>query len=101
MNTTELTERVATDTAVNAEDARKVIDGVLRAITAAALRGEEVALSGFGRFKVADRAERQGRNPGTGEPITIAAQKKLTFMPAKNIRDALNPTAGQVGAAAA
>ena len=101
MNTAELVERVATDTAINTDDARKIIDGVLRAITAAALRGEEVALNGFGRFKVADRAERQGRNPGTGEPITIAAQKKLTFMAAKNIRDALNPTAAQVGAAAA
>ena len=100
MNTTELVEHVATDTGIKTEDARKVIDGVMRAITAAALRGEEVALSGFGRFKVTDRAERQGRNPATGEPITIAAQKKLTFMSAKNVRDVLNPTTQPIDAAA-
>jgi DNA-binding protein HU-beta len=73
MNTTELAERVATDTAINTEDVRRVIDGVSRAITAAALRGEEVALSGFGRFKVADRTERQGRNPAAEQVGAAAA----------------------------
>ena len=62
----------------------------LSAIIAAASSGEEVTLAGFGRFKVADRAERQGRNPATGQIMTIAAAKKLAFTPAKTIRDALN-----------
>jgi DNA-binding protein HU-beta len=49
-----------------------------------------VTLAGFGRFRVTNRAERQGRNPITGETITIAASKKLSFAPAKSVRDALN-----------
>jgi len=69
---------------------RKIIDSAFSAITAAVNNGEEVAVHGFGRFKVADRAERQGCNPATGEPITITASKKLTFTPAKTVRDALN-----------
>jgi hypothetical protein len=55
-------------------------------------RARKFALAGFGRFKVADRPERQGRNPATGEPITIAASKKLSFTPAKALRDVLNQT---------
>jgi DNA-binding protein HU-beta len=90
MNTADLVEHVATEHDVTKERARRILDGVFLAITAAAIRGEEVSLSGFGRFKVTDRAERQGRNPATGETITIAASKKLTFTPAKSVRDALN-----------
>jgi len=91
MNTADLIERVAAEHGVAKDHARKIIDSALAAITAAA-SGEEVALAGFGRFKVADRPERQGRNPATGEPITIAASKKLSFTPAKALRDALNQT---------
>jgi len=90
MNTTNLIERVAAELGVAKEHAKKILDSALAAIAAAASAGEEVTLAGFGRFKVTDRAERQGRNPATGETITIAASKKLAFTPAKNIRDALN-----------
>jgi len=90
MNTTDLIERVATENCVSKEHTKKILDSVFAAIIAAASAGEEVALAGFGRFKVSDRAEHQGRNPSTGEAITIAASKKLTFTPAKTIRDALN-----------
>ena len=75
------------------EHTKKILDGAFAAIVAAASAGQEVALAGFGRFKVTDRAERQGRNPATGEAITIPASKKLAFTPAKTIRDALNPAA--------
>src|SRR6185437_573490 len=85
-------ERVAAEDGIAKDHARKIIDSALAAITAAAASGEEVALAGFGRFKVADRPERQGRNPATGEPITIPASRKLSFTPAKTLRDALNQT---------
>jgi DNA-binding protein HU-beta len=49
---------------------------------------------------VTDRAERQGRNPVTGEAIIIPAAKKLSFMPAKNLRDALNAPADEEASAA-
>lgn len=51
--------------------------------------GEEVSLPGFGKFRLKDRPARAGRNPATGEAITIAASKKLTFTPAKALKDRL------------
>lgn len=90
MNTAELIDRVAAEHGVAKEHAKKILDSALAAIGTAASAGEEVTLAGFGRFKVTDRAERQGRNPATGETITIPASKKLAFTAAKNIRDALN-----------
>ena len=98
MNTVDLIERVAAEHGVVKEHAKKIIDSVFAAIAKAALGGEEVVVNGFGRFKVTDRAERQGRNPVTGEPLIIAASKKLSFTPAKAVRDALNTaTAKQSG----
>ena len=90
MNTAELTERFATEYGISKEQTRRIIDSVFAAITETAVRGEETALAGFGRFKVTDRAERQGRNPATGASITIAASKKLSFTSAKHVHDALN-----------
>jgi DNA-binding protein HU-beta len=92
MNTADLIERVAAEHGVAKDHARRIIDSTFAAITAAAVSGEEIALAGFGRFKVADKPERQGRNPATGEAITIAAARKLSFSPAKPLRDALNQT---------
>ena len=63
---------------------------MVTAIVNAAAQGEEVSLSGFGKFKVTSRAEREGRNPATGATIKIAASKKLSFTPAKAVKDALN-----------
>ena len=90
MNTNELIERIAGEQGVAKDHVRKILDSTFQAITAAATRGEEIAISGFGKFKVTERAERQGRNPVTGEALTIPAGKKLSFAPAKTIRDALN-----------
>jgi DNA-binding protein HU-beta len=101
MNTADLIERVATEHGVAKEHARKIIDSVFAAIAATAIGGEEVALNGFGRFKLTDRAERQGRNPSTGETITIAASKKLTFTPAKTVREALSAATAKDGVAGA
>lgn len=95
MNTTDLIDRVATEHGMAKDHVRKILDSTFGAITAAGLRGDEVALSGFGKFKVTDRAERQRRNPATGEAITIPAARKLSFVPAKNIRDAFNAPADQ------
>ena len=100
MNTNDLIERVATEHGVSKEHTKKLLDSAFSAIIAAASAGQEVTLAGFGRFKVADRAERQGRNPATGQVMTIAASKKLAFTPAKTIREALNPVAPLARAAA-
>ena len=71
-------------------DARKIVDGIFEAIVAAATSGNEVSISGFGKFKIKESAAREGRNPATGETIQIAASKKLAFAPAKAVKDRLN-----------
>lgn len=100
MNTSELVERIADEHGVSKDHTRKIIDSVLVTIASAAAAGEEVNLAGFGRFKAADRAARSGRNPATGEAIEIPASRKLTFSPAKAVRDALNASGSEAKAAA-
>jgi len=90
MNITELAERVATEQSLDKAQARKVIEAALKAVVDAAKGGAEVTLPGFGKFKVQDRPEREGRNPATGAAMTLAASRKLAFSPAKAVKDALN-----------
>ena len=90
MNNNDLAEALATGSGITKADARKYVDGVFAAIAEAAAKGEEISLNGFGKFKVKDTAAREGRNPATGETIAIKASKKLTFTPAKAIKDRLN-----------
>lgn len=90
MNNSDLADSLAAANAISKADARKYVDGVFAAIADAAAKGEEVSLNGFGKFKVKDSPEREGRNPATGAAMTIAASKKLTFAPAKAVKDKLN-----------
>ncbi len=90
MNTSELIEKIAADNSLTKAAAKTIVDGVLKAIGDAAAAGEEVNFPGFGKFKVQERAAREGRNPSTGETVQIAASKKLAFAPAKAIKDRLN-----------
>ena len=90
MNNTDLAEALVADHALTKADARKYVDAVFAAIAEAAAKGDEVALNGFGKFKVKDSPAREGRNPATGATMQIAASKKLTFAPAKAVKDKLN-----------
>lgn len=81
---------VAAEQGIDKAAARRVIDATLRVIAEAAKKGEEVSLPGFGKFKIADRPAREARNPSTGAILTIAASKKVSFTPAKALKDALN-----------
>ena len=90
MNNAELAAALAAANGLTKADARKAVDAVFAAITDAAAKGEEIAINGFGKFKVKDTPEREGRNPSTGATITIAAAKKLGFTPAKAVKDRLN-----------
>lgn len=90
MNNAELAETLVTNHSMTKADAREVVDTLMAAIVTAAGKGEEISLFGFGKFKVKDSPAREGRNPSTGETIQIAASRKLTFAPAKAVKDALN-----------
>ena len=86
MNNADLAEKLAEANGLTKADARKVF----AAIADAAAKGDEIAINGFGKFKVKATPERDGRNPSTGATIKIAASKKLTFAPAKAVKDRLN-----------
>lgn len=90
MNNSDLAEKIASSNGLTKADAKKVVDGVFAVIADAAATGEEISLNGFGKFKVKDTPAREGRNPSTGATIQIAASKKLTFAPAKAVKDKLN-----------
>ena len=90
MNNSNLADQIATDHNLSKADARTFVDGIFTAIVDTASKGGEISISGFGKFKIKETAEREGRNPATGDTITIAAGKKLTFAPAKSVKDRLN-----------
>lgn len=90
MNNTELAEQIAATNGLTKADARKIVDEVFFAIAGAAAKGDEIALNGFGKFKVKHTPAREGRSPATGETIQIAASKKLTFSAAKAVKDKIN-----------
>ena len=90
MANNDLIDAVAAQTGANKADAKKLVDSVFSAIADAASKGDEIAINGFGKFKVKASPAREGRNPSTGETIKIKASKKLTFAAAKAIKDKLN-----------
>ncbi len=90
MNKNELVERLAEEHELTKSLARELVDSVFDMITSAAQKGEEVSLFGFGKFKVAERAARKGRNPRTGEAVRIAASKNLKFTAARSLKTSLN-----------
>lgn len=89
MKTSELIEHVAAAAGLEVSAAKKAVEAVFTGIVGAAKKGEEISILSFGKFKVKDNAARQGRNPGTGETIEIAASRKLGFTPAKQVKDML------------
>ena len=89
MNIGELAKGVAGTTGTSEAQAKAAVAAVFEQIAGAAAKGEEVSIAGFGKFAVKDRPERQGRNPSTGEAMTIAASKKMSFTPAKGLKDKL------------
>lgn len=90
MNKNELISRMAEVEGTTKKAAGEQVDAIVAVITEALAAGEEVAISGFGKFSVAERAERTGRNPQTGESITIAASKSPKFKAAKALKDMVN-----------
>jgi DNA-binding protein HU-beta len=90
MNRSELAQSVAQKAGVDGSEAKAAVDAVFETITDELKSGNEVSVSGFGKFSVADRAARQGVNPATGEKIQIAASKAAKFSPASGLKSTLN-----------
>ena len=90
MNKNDLIADVSEDTGLSKADAARAVDAVFDGITKALKRSQEVRLVGFGTFTVAKRAKSKGRNPRTGEEITIPASKLPKFKAGKGLKDAVN-----------
>lgn len=90
MNKQELIDAVSATTGDSKASTGAAIDAILEAVTHAVTRGDTVQLIGFGSFSTGARAERTGRNPATGEAITIAAAKTVKFTAGKAFKDAVN-----------
>ena len=89
MTKEELIEKVATGAVLSKVDAGRAINATIGSITSALKKGQSVTLVGFGTFKVSRRKARKGRNPRTGEIITIKAAKVPRFSAGKSLKDAV------------
>ncbi len=90
MNKAELIDSVAGSANLTKVDAGRAVEALVDAIAGALKNDDEVVLTGFGSFSVRKRAARSGRNPRTGEVISIPASKLPVFKPGKALRDAVN-----------
>jgi DNA-binding protein HU-beta len=90
MNKTDLIDIVATEAELTKAEAARAADAFIAAVTKALKKGDTVTLVGFGTFQARKRAARTGRNPKTGETITIKASVNPTFKAGKALKDAVN-----------
>ena len=90
MNKTELIEAVAAKAALKKKDADAAVAAVFEAIADALVAGEKVQVIGFGTFEAKAVAAKEGRNPKTGETITIAACNRPAFSAGKGLKEAVN-----------
>lgn len=90
MNKVELVAAIAEKAELSKKDAEKALSAFTNVVADTLVDGDKVQIVGFGTFEVTERAERQGRNPSTGESITIAASKLPKFKAGKALKDIVN-----------
>ena len=89
MNKSDLINAIATHSGLTKANADRALGALVQTIESTLKSGDSIALVGFGTFEVKERAERSGRNPQTGEAITIAAAKVPSFKAGKALKDAV------------
>jgi DNA-binding protein HU-beta len=89
MNKADFVQAIAEKTGVTQADAGKSVDAAIAVISEALARGDDVKLLGFGTFQVVERATTEGRNPRTGEKITIPASKQPKFKAGAELKRAV------------
>ena len=90
MNRTELVAAMAEKSQLSKKDAESALKAFIDVVSEEMQKGEKIQLVGFGTFEVSERAAREGRNPQSGEPMTIAASKAPKFKAGKALKDAIN-----------
>lgn len=90
MNKTELVEAIALNAGTTKSDAEKMLNAFVEEVTKALADEKKISLKGFGNFEVRAREARTGRNPRTGETMTIAASKAPAFKASSTLKAAVN-----------
>ena len=90
MNKTELIAAVAEKSGLSKKDADNAVNSMLDVVVETLAQGDKVQIVGFGTFEVSERPEREGRNPKTGEAMTIAASRTPKFKAGKALKDQVN-----------
>jgi len=90
VNKTELIDVVAKDSGLTRSDAAKAVDSLVSAVMKAMKKGDDVAITGFGKFSVTKRGARTGRNPATGAALKIKASKAPKFSAGATLKGAVN-----------
>lgn len=83
-------EIVARKSEYTMKEVNELLDVIISVIEDTLVKGDKVGITGFGTFEVSERAEREGRNPQTGETMTFTARKVPKFKPGKAFKDAVN-----------
>jgi DNA-binding protein HU-beta len=89
MTKSDFVDKVAANSGLSKKDAGNAVDAVLKSIEDALKSGDDVTFTGFGKFSVAQRGAREGRNPRTGETMTIAASKVPRFTAGSGLKKAV------------
>ncbi|MCG8343605.1 MAG: HU family DNA-binding protein [Chlorobiales bacterium] len=87
MSKAELVEKIASQAGLTKADAERAVNAFVNVVASGLKAGDDITLVGFGTFSTGERAARQGRNPQTGETISIAAKKVVKFKPGKALRE--------------
>jgi len=92
MTKADLIELVYDEVGLSKQDSADIVETFLDIIKETLEQGENLKLSGFGSFNIRDKRARRGRNPQTGEAITITPRRVLTFKASNVFREELNPS---------
>jgi DNA-binding protein HU-beta len=91
MNKSQLIEAVASDSGLTKADSARAVESLIGTVTKSLKKGDEVSITGFGKFSVVKRAARQGVNPRTGERVKIKASKAPKFSAGASLKQAVSP----------
>jgi integration host factor subunit alpha len=90
MTKADLVERIHINSGISKKDSIDILEAVFSIIKDTLESGEKIKVAGFGNFEVKEKKDRKGRNPQTGEAITITARRVLTFKPSVILKSAMN-----------
>jgi DNA-binding protein HU-beta len=90
VNKTELIDAISGDTGLTRKQAESAVDALVYEVTAGVFAGSPVRITGFGTFKLRERAARRGRNPQTGAAVRIKASRGIGFTPGLQLKADLN-----------